>query len=275
MPGKICYLGDDNLGGAAAYLAGIMLHYGLAFDHVPSSEPPPASFAATPYALYVVSDYRAATFGPAAMSRVAERVRQGAGLAMFGGWDSFFGRLGEYHASPLAEVLPVVMQTSDDRRNSAQPCLMNKVADHPILNGLPWDQPTGIGGYNAVTAKPDAATLLTSVRFAVQRVERGTEEVVGNTPSKPQSVSPTTSSVPFRSAEFHFIGGEESPLLVVGEYGRGRVAALATDVAPHWVGGMVDWGDRRITQPVGGGFVEIGNWYAQFFHNLLVWTGRL
>ena len=25
MPGKICYLGDDHLQGAAAYLAGIML----------------------------------------------------------------------------------------------------------------------------------------------------------------------------------------------------------------------------------------------------------
>ncbi len=247
MPGKICYLGDDNLGGAAAYLAGIMLHYGLAFDHVPSLEPPPASFAATPYALYVVSDYPAATFGPAAMSHLSERVAQGAGLAMFGGWESFFGRLGEYHTSPLAEVLPVVMQTSDDRRNSAQPCLLNKKTEHPILDGLPWDRPPGIGGYNAIAPKPDATTLLTAVRFAVQRV----------------------------GADFHFVRGEESPLLVVGQHGRGRVAALATDVAPHWVGGLVDWGNRRITQTVAAGFVEIGNWYAQFFHNLLVWTGRL
>ena len=84
------------------------------------------------------------------------------------------------------------------------------------------------------------------------------------------SVSPTTSSVPFR-----FTPGEESPLLIVGQHGRGRVATLATDVAPHWVGGLVDWGDRRVTQEVAGGFVEIGNWYAQFFRNLLVWTGKL
>jgi len=77
------------------------------------------------------------------------------------------------------------------------------------------------------------------------------------------------------AGDFQFTRGEESPLLVVGQYGRGRVAALATDVAPHWVGGFVDWGDRRITQDVGGGFVEIGNWYAGFFRNLLVWTGQL
>jgi len=62
---------------------------------------------------------------------------------------------------------------------------------------------------------------------------------------------------------------------VVGAWGQGRTAALATDVAPHWVGGMVDWGDRRIVQDLPGGFVEIGNWYAEFFRNLLVWTGRM
>ena len=62
---------------------------------------------------------------------------------------------------------------------------------------------------------------------------------------------------------------------MVGEHGRGRTAALATDVAPHWVGGLVDWGDQRVVQDVGGGSIDVGNWYARFFRNLLVWTGRL
>jgi hypothetical protein len=272
MAGEICYLGDDSLQGAAAYLGGIMLHFGLAFDHIPSGQAPPAGFIETPYALYVVSDYHAATFGQEAMAHVAERVTQGAGLAMFGGWESFYGRLGEYHASPLAEVLPVVMQQSDDRRNSAQPCLINKKVDHPILAGLPWDRPPGIGGYNAIAPKSGATTLLTAVRFAVCRIPEGTAEVVVKSLSNPLDVPTITSSVPF---PFILTHGEEVPLLVVGRHGSGRVAALATDVAPHWVGGLVDWGDRRITQPVGGGFVEIGNWYAQFFRNLLVWTGQL
>ena len=134
--GKICYLGDDDLQGAAAYLGGIMSHHGLAFDYVPSSEPPPASFAATPYALYVVSDYPAATFRPAAMLHVAERVRQGAGLAMFGGWESFFGRLGEYHAVAAGRGAAGGDARSDDRRNSAQPACLTRTADHPILDGL-------------------------------------------------------------------------------------------------------------------------------------------
>ena len=246
MGKTICYLGDDDLGGAASYLAGIMLDGGLAFDHVPSTEPPPATFAANDYALYVVSDYPAQRFGLAAMRRAADRVRQGAGLVMLGGWESYFGRLGEYHDSPLADVLPVVMQREDDRRNCAQPCLVQKAADHPIVAGLPWDRPPGIGGFNVVAPKPGTRTVLDAVQFDV-RAEDG---------------------------RYEFTRGQSWPLLVVGECGRGRVAALATDVAPHWVGGLVDWGDRRVVQAVGNGQIEVGNWYARFFRNLLVWTGR-
>ena len=169
MSGKICYLGDDHLQGAAAYLAGIMLHHGLAFDYVPSAEPPPADFASKSYAAYVISDYSAARLGHAAMTHIAAHVEQGAGLVMLGGWDSFHGRLGEYHQSPLAAVLPVLMQSCDDRRNFAQPCLVEKACDHEILAGLPWDQPPGIGGINAVTAKPEAETLLVAASFSVLR----------------------------------------------------------------------------------------------------------
>ena len=57
-----------------------MLHYGLEFDYVPSDRAAAGDFAATPYALYVVSDYPAATFGPAAMSHVARARRAGCGL---------------------------------------------------------------------------------------------------------------------------------------------------------------------------------------------------
>ena len=102
MGAKICYLGDSALNGAAGYLAAIMLHYDMAFDHVPSDAAPPAALFSEPYTLYVVSDYPASRFGAAAMTHAASRVEQGAGLVMLGGWESFFGRLGEYHESPLA-----------------------------------------------------------------------------------------------------------------------------------------------------------------------------
>ena len=248
MAARICYLGDDHLGGAASYLAGIMGHYEISFDHFPSDkrlatvEP---AFTARQYALYVISDYPAANFQPDEMAHLVECVRDGSGLAMFGGWESYFGRLGEYHASPLAAVLPVVIGSEDDRWNCAQPCLIRKVAEHPVLSGLPWDTPPSIGGFNRIAAKPSSEALLTAVEFTVRRS--------GET--------------------FQFSQVRESPLLIVGRYGQGRTAALATDVAPHWVGGLVDWGDRRVVQSVGQGMIEVGNWYAQFFRNLLIWTG--
>jgi len=243
---KICYLGDDTLQGAAAYLAGIMSHFDLPYDYVASAQSPDEGFASRQYALYVISDYPAARFRKGQMSYISECVHGGSGLLMLGGWESFFGQSGQYHQSPLAEVLPVTMRPADDRRNCAQPCLVWKVAEHPILEGLPWDQPPGIGGFNALTPKPDTETLLHSVRFSVCR----------------------------REGEFEFVRGEALPLLVVGMWGSGRTAALATDVAPHWVGGLVDWGDRRVVQEVAGSLAEFGNWYAEFFRNLLVWTGK-
>ena len=103
------------------------------------------------------------------MAHIAARVEQGAGLLMIGGWESFHGLAGEYNKSPLAAVLPVTMQSCDDRRNSAQPCLIEKVADHDILADLPWDEPPTIGGYNLITAKPEAETLLSAAKVSVWR----------------------------------------------------------------------------------------------------------
>jgi uncharacterized membrane protein len=63
------------------------------------------------------------------------------------------------------------------------------------------------------------------------------------------------------------------PLLVVRDSGSGRVAALATDVAPHWVGGLVDWGEGRVTaQASGAEAIEVGDLYAKFFQQLISWT---
>ena len=62
-------------------------------------------------------------------------------------------------------------------------------------------------------------------------------------------------------------------MLVVGQFGRGRSAAFASDAAPHWVGGLVDWGAKRIAAHAkGGGQVEVGNHYAELFARLVRWT---
>lgn len=240
----IWYFGDDDLTRAAAYLAAVMEHYGLKFKHVPGNRPPGQEFGTADPALYILSDYPARNFTTEEMQHLARAVSNGAGLLMLGGWDSFMGQGGGYPATPLADVLPVFMRQQDDRQNCAQPCMLRSVADHPILNGLPFDRPPAIGGFNRVAPKPGAQVLLTATPFEVC----------------------------IRSNAFFFEAREEVPLLIVGTHGKGRTAAFASDAAPHWVGGLVDWGNERIFQKVGNTKVEVGTGYARLFRNLIFWA---
>ena len=73
------------------------------------------------------------------------------------------------------------------------------------------------------------------------------------------------------TGDYQFTFHQRWPLLVVGQSGEGRVAALATDVAPHWVGGLVDWGRPRLTIDVANSFIEVGSHYVKLFENLLMW----
>jgi hypothetical protein len=113
---------------------------------------------------------------------------------------------------------------------------------------LPWDgRPPCIGGFNRFRPKAEAQVVLETQRF---HATRDGENV-----------------------RFELAGHD--PLLVVGTWGQGRVAALATDVAPHWVGGLVDWGPGRVAaQAPGAEAVEVGDLYARFFRQLLQWTGE-
>ncbi|MBR5161534.1 MAG: hypothetical protein IKW80_07875 [Thermoguttaceae bacterium] len=241
----ICYLGDDSINSAAMYLIGIMTHFNLSFDRVDSSDSPDESFIQKPYKLYIISDYPRERFSDAQLQYIADAVKAGAGLLMIGGWESYYGRLGEYHKTVLTDVLPVEMLQEDDRRNYSQPCVITPCADHPITAGLPWNTPPCIGGFNEYKPKPTGQTIMKIHRFAINQ----------------------------SNDQFEFSPIEDKPLLVVGTYGAGNTAALATDAAPHWVGGFVDWGTQRCIQDLpNGGFIDVGADYAQFFKQLIEWT---
>ena len=241
------YFGDDDITQAAAYLCGIMTHAGLPFTRVDSTQSPTDTLLQTPCAAFVLSDYPRKQFQPGHLEIISNAVKNGTGLLMIGGWESYHGLLGEYHETILTDVLPVTMQDADDRRNYSQGVLLAPVQSHPILEGLPWDKPPLVAGLNEFAAKPDAKVILKGLPLSIGKNEG--------------------------DMEFGF-DKKTYPMLVVGEYGRGRTAALATDVAPHWVGGFVDWGKKRITQHLPhGGFVEIGADYTKFFTQLLRWIG--
>lgn len=261
---KVCYLGDDDATRAAAYLCGIMTHAGIPFERVDSGVAPKDDFATRAYSLYIVSDYSASNFKRGDMEHIVEQVKRGAGLLMLGGWESYFGRLGEYQNSPIAEIMPVIMANEDDRRNYSSPVVLRPtVASHPIIDGLPWQTAPGVGGFNRFDAKEGATILLEGVRTQTT-----------------WSKSVDDWNAPLDSADLKVELLEKYPVLAVDECGAGRVAAFASDVAPHWIGGMVDWGTPRIFQELPewlgeGLFVEIGRDYAQFFEQLVRWTGAL
>jgi hypothetical protein len=249
MSAPILYLGDTSLQSAAAYLAGLMHAWGWSFDYLPSDQPAGPAVAAAPRALFVVSDYPAVRMGAESQRRLLEHVQGGAGLLMLGGWESYHGCGGNWDGTPLASALPVEISPRDDRVNCDQPTLLEAIGEHPVTRDLPWQsRPPAIGGLNRLRPRAEATLLLQAQHFAVRREASG----------------------------FCFEPSGSDPALVVGRFGDGRTAALATDVAPHWVGGLVDWGPGRVAAAAPGAeAIEVGDLYARFFRQLLAWTGRL
>ena len=250
MEKQILYMGDTSLNSAAGYLAGVMKHYRLSYDYLPSEARCDSAFLERSYRAVIISDYPSANFGRGDLERLAERIQAGMGLLMIGGWESFYGAAGEYSETALKDVLPVFMMSSDDRVNCAQPCLAEKKREHPVVADLPFDDVCpGIGGYNRVTTKPGSLEILSSRRFRVRR-EAGSF-----------AFSPVA---------------EAEPLLVAGSFGNGRVTAFMSDVAPHWVGGLVDWGDSRVAACAEGATpIEVGNHYARLFFQMVRWTANV
>eukprot|EP00913_Durusdinium_trenchii_P035246 g32976.t1 len=248
MSSSILYLGDTDLTDAAAYLAGVMTHAGLRFDYVPSDRAADAALFDEPRGLYILSDYPAAQLTDTLQQRMLADVSGGAGLLMCGGWESFHGLGGDWDGTPVAAALPVTISTEDDRMNCDHPVLLRRAESHSLLEGLPWEsRPPVIGGFNRVAVGPAGQVLLEAVHF----------------------------SACVDGESFAFERTAVDPLLVVGTHGEGRTAALMTDVAPHWVGPLVDWGDGRVAaQAENANEIEVGDLYARFLQQLIAWTGR-
>ncbi len=243
---EVLYCGDATLETGACYLGGVMAHAGIGFDYVEMDAPFPGELLGRDYRLIILSDFPSRNFAPGSLKKIVRKVEQGTSLLMIGGWESFHGLIGGYENSDLAPVLPVDCLPEDDRLNWPQGLIPEVVFSHPILRGLPWDEPPMVCGCNLVKVRKDATLVLAARKLFIK----------GKTLS---------------------LAEESTPLLVVGAYGRGKTGAVTTDFAPHWVGGLVDWGTRRIrAQAAGGKEVEVGDHYILFIRNILdYFLGRL
>jgi hypothetical protein len=245
---RILYLGDTSLEGAAGYLAGLLNLWTLPFDYIPSHLAWTPSSTSIDHRLFILSDYPSNRLKPPVQQEIQRAVAAGAGLLMIGGWESYCGAGGDWAGTTISELLPVEISRTDDRANCDQPALLACKRVHVITDNLPWnDRPPTVGGYNRFIAKPAGEILLEVERFQVQHPQSG----------------------------FRFVPIGRDPMLVVGAHGQGRTAALATDLAPHWVGGLVDWGASRVTAQAPGSWnIEVGDLYAKFIRQLIHWTGN-
>ncbi len=100
---------------------------------------------------------------PNRLRSLAEWVQAGGALLMVGGYLSFQGieAKANYRGTPLADVLPVLMEIGDDREETPEGSTAS-VSDggHPVMQGIPDPWPR-ILGYQRLRAKADAQVLAT------------------------------------------------------------------------------------------------------------------
>ena len=213
--------------------------------HVPSGTRLSPRWLRRWHDVIVLSDYQRAHLARSAEPMIVRRVAEGAGLLMIGGWGSFSGPFGRWQGSMIERLLPVTCRPGDDRLNFPSGALILKTASHPLLDGLALDHPPIICGLNDIQPRAQSRVLLCAqrVRYASGRLT---------------------------------LENRRYPLLAIGPDEVLRTAAFATDVAPHWCGGLVDWGSRRVTlRGTPSSTLEVGDQYARFVTRLIRWLARL
>lgn len=242
---RILYAGDSEAGGPANYLLAILKARSFEVRHIPPSENLRPSLVRETYDAFLLSDFPKRRTPRAAEERIVEQVRRGAGLLMAGGWASFSGPFGGWRGSQIEALLPVCCKRGDDRvvfPGGAYPVLKEK---HPALNGLSFQSPPVICGLNALRPKGGSLVLLT-VRALMPRAGKVN------------------------------LAKKEYPLLILSSDPMRRTAAFASDFAPHWCGGLLDWGGASRAFPVSAGIrVEVGLSYFRLVSALLAWLTGL
>lgn len=230
------YLGDGPAEHNARYLLGIAKRMKRSVVHVPPGKKLSEKTLSKSFSLIIISDYSRKNLSPNVMKKMALQASKGAGFLMIGGWGSFTGLDGGYHKSPIEKILPVFCKAGDDRRQVASGAYFKKLRPHQVLKNILIKTSPVIIGYNEVKPKKDSKVIL-------ELQEK--------------------------------VSGRKAPLLIFGQFEKGKTAVWTSDIAPHWCGGMVDWGSRRIKQRVNkNSTMEVGNLYIQFFSQIFRWLEK-
>ncbi|MEK7399009.1 MAG: glutamine amidotransferase [Candidatus Poribacteria bacterium] len=165
------------------------------------------------------------------MMEISRYVEKGGNFLMFGGWEScqghnaWFGGL--YKGTPVEEIAPVKFLQefdnyetrifADDEKRIIEPFKMKCVEpDHPITQGIDWENVPLINGYNKCDSVKEHSKVLI--------VNEQTND----------------------------------PILVIGEFGRGKTAIFLSCYGRGWAYELIKW-----------------NGFNQLWNNLIQWlTGK-
>ena len=235
---RVLYAGDSEVGGPANYLLGILHSLRAAVVHIPPSQKLNPRLFKRHFNVIILSDFSRKKASQDSQKAIAKQVEvEGAGLLMIGGWGSFSGPFGGWRGSLVEKLLPVKCLGRDDRLNFPGGALIVSEKNHPMFHSISFKNPPVICGLNQLRPKKKSRVILTARRIW---------------------------------------DGKKFPLLVIGSNPRKRIAALATDLAPHWCGGLVDWGLKRLKLQVGRKIqIEVGDRYVRWVAGLIRWLVRI
>ncbi len=241
---KILYAGDSPVGGAANYLLGVLGSMKARVTHLPPSEKLTRKILSERFDAILLSDFSRKNLPADAEKLLVKQVQSGTGLMMIGGWGSFSGPFGGWKGSQVEKLLPVSCLNRDDRTNFTGGASAGLVSPHPSVKGVSFSQAPVICGMNLVLPKKNSKLVLAARRILSDGKKARLES-------------------------------KAFPLLVTGNAG-GRTAAFTTDFAPHWCGGLVDWGGDTQTLPVNSKIrIQVGKRYVQLITSLVSWlAGR-
>ncbi len=156
--------------------------------------------------IYVIGDLDADAIGDRQLEQLVETIGAGAGLVTLGGYQSYGP--GGYATSPLADIIPVQMDASERRVvGSVNP--PENQSDAPVSIRLTRNHPiTDLGGGDPSQAWQQLPSLLGANLWQGPKIAPGVQVLLESE--------------------------RADPLLVVGQYGRGRTAALAFDSTWRW-----------------------------------------
>lgn len=152
-----------------------------------------------PYDVVILGDLPAAAIGNEQLQQIAKQVNDGAALLMIGGIETF--AKGGYETSALKDVIPVKLNTRESDLKGEVSLVATKA--HPITSLGPT-----AGEAETLEIWGRLPPLIGASRFSDVRIAPGIEILLETK--------------------------EGDPLLVVGEYGGGRVAAFAGDSTWRW-----------------------------------------